>query len=105
MAEAKTHTPSPERFPLTFCLGYSLTLAGPGSRWPGCMRSSSPGSPAMRMAAQEQRERAIADEDRQSCAMFGMRSDSAAFAACSRELAIIRQKQVERDNAAAQGIL
>jgi hypothetical protein len=101
MAEAKTHTPSPERFPL-FALGYSLLLAVLAA---GGLYALFISGPAMRMAAQEQRERAIADEDRQSCAMFGMRSDSAAFAACSRELAIIRQKQVERDNAAAQGIL
>jgi hypothetical protein len=101
MAEAKTHTPSSERFPL-FALGYSLLLAVLAA---GGLYALFISGPAMRMAAQEQRERAIADEDRQSCAMFGMRSDSAAFAACSRELAIIRQKQVERDNAAAQGIL
>ena len=59
----------------------------------------------MRAAAHEYLERMIEDEDRQFCGTFGMRSGSAAFTACSRELAIIRQKQVDRDNAAAQGIL
>jgi uncharacterized protein (DUF58 family) len=59
----------------------------------------------MRIAAREQLEQAVAAEDRGFCEMFGMRSGSAEFAACSRELAIIRQKQVDRDSAAAQGIL
>jgi hypothetical protein len=61
--------------------------------------------PAMRAAAQDQLKGAIADEDRGFCEMFGARSGSDAFAACSKALASIRQKQLERDNAAAQGIL
>ena len=101
MAEAKTNTPSPDRFPLP-ALGYSLLVAVLVACGLHALFIS---GPAMRIASQEQRERAIADEDRHSCEMFGMRSDSAAFAACSRELAIIRQKQVDRDNASAQGIL
>ncbi|WP_338831233.1 hypothetical protein [Bradyrhizobium sp. 27S5] len=101
MAEAKTNTPDSERLPLP-ALGYPLLLAVLAACGLYAVFIS---GPAMRIAAQEQRERAIADEDRQSCEMFGMRSDNAAFAACSRQLAIIRQKQVDRDNAAAQGIL
>jgi phosphotransferase system glucose/maltose/N-acetylglucosamine-specific IIC component len=61
--------------------------------------------PAMRAAAQEQVVRAVADEDHQFCERFGMRSGTDAFAACSRELSIVRQRQVDRDNAAADGIL
>jgi len=61
--------------------------------------------PAMRAAAHEQVVRAVADEDRQFCERFGMRSGTDAFAACSRELSIVRQRQLDRDNAAAQGIL
>lgn len=61
--------------------------------------------PALRAAAHEQLVQAIADEDRQFCEMFGIRSGTDVFAACSRELSIVRQKQVNRDNAAAQGIL
>jgi hypothetical protein len=61
--------------------------------------------PAMRAAAHEAVMRAVADEDHQFCEMFGMRSGTDAFAACSRELSTIRQRQTERDNAAAQGIL
>jgi phosphotransferase system glucose/maltose/N-acetylglucosamine-specific IIC component len=61
--------------------------------------------PAMRAAAHESVVRAVADEDHQFCEMFGMRSGTDAFAACSRELSIVRQRQVDRDNAAAQGIL
>lgn len=101
MAEAKTNTPSPDRFPLP-ALGYSLLLAVLVACGLHALFIS---GPAMRAAAQEQRERAIADEDRGFCEMFGMHSGSAEFAACSRELATIRQKQVDRDNAAAEGIL
>ena len=56
-------------------------------------------------AAHDDLERTIADEDRQFCERFGLRSDSAAFTACSRELAIVRQNQADRDRAADQGIL
>ncbi len=61
--------------------------------------------PAMRVAAHESTVRAVADEDYQFCGMFGVRSGTDAFVACSRELSIVRQRQVDRDNAAAQGIL
>jgi hypothetical protein len=101
MAEAKTNTPSPDRFPLP-ALGYSLLLAVLVA---GGLHALFISGPAMRAAAHEQVERAIADEDRGFCEMFGMRLGSAEFTACSRELAIMRQKQVDRDNAAAQGIL
>jgi len=60
--------------------------------------------PAMRVAAGEQLERTLADENREICEMFGARSGEA-FAACSRALAAVRQKQTDRDNAAALGIL
>ena len=59
--------------------------------------------PAMRVAANEGLERTIADENREVCEMLGARS-SDAFAACSRALATVRQKQTDRDNAAAQGM-
>jgi hypothetical protein len=61
--------------------------------------------PAMRAAAHETVERAIADESRQFCEKFGMRSGSDAFTACGKELSVVRQKQADRDSAAAQGIL
>lgn len=61
--------------------------------------------PALRAAAQEAVTRAVADEDRQFCEMFGMHSGTDAFVACSRELSMVRQRQVDRDNAAAAGIL
>jgi predicted site-specific integrase-resolvase len=60
---------------------------------------------AMLAAAHEKAVRAVADEDRQFCERFGMRSGTDAFAACSRELSIVRQGQLDRDNAAALGIL
>ena len=101
MAEAKTNTTGPDRFPLPG-LGQSLILAVLAACGLYVLFFS---GPAMRAAADERLERTIADEDRQFCETFGMRSASAAFTACSRELAIIRQKQADRDNAAAQGIL
>src|ERR1700748_1365892 len=58
--------------------------------------------PAMRAAAHEYVERTIADEDRQFCEKFGMRSGSDAFTTCGKELSIVRQKQADRDSAAAQ---
>ena len=61
--------------------------------------------PAMRAAAHDQVVRAVADEDQQFCERFGMRSGTDAFAACSRELSIVRQRQVDRDSAAVEGIL
>lgn len=61
--------------------------------------------PALRAAARETVERAIADENRQFCEKFGMRSGSDAFTVCGKELTIVRQKQADRDSAAAQGIL
>lgn len=60
--------------------------------------------PAMRATASEQLERTLVDENREICGMFGARSGDA-FAACSRALASVRQKQTDRDNAAALGIL
>ena len=61
--------------------------------------------PSARAAAHEDTVRAVAEEDRQFCEMFGMRSGTEAFDACRRQLSIVRQKQVDRDNAAAEGIL
>ncbi len=100
MTEAKTGTASPARVQLP-ALGYALLLAVLTAFGLHALFFS---GPAMRTAAQEQLEQAVAAEDRGFCEMFGMRS-GAAFAACSRELAIIRKKQVDRDSAAAQGIL
>ena len=101
MAEAKTNTASPDRSSLP-AIGYSLLLAALVA---GGLHALFISGPAMRVAAHEQVERAIADEDRGFCEMFGIRLGSAEFTACSRQLAIIRQKQVDRDNAAAQGLL
>ncbi len=61
--------------------------------------------PAMRETAKAQLEEAIAKEDRDVCAQFGIRPETAQFNVCSFELSIVRQKQVDRDNAAAQGVL
>ena len=61
--------------------------------------------PAMREAAKAELAQIIADEDRDVCGQFGMRPDTAQFVACSGELAIVRQKQSDRDHATAAGIL
>ncbi|MDA9523082.1 hypothetical protein XI06_23070 [Bradyrhizobium sp. CCBAU 11434] len=62
-------------------------------------------APAIRDAAQAELARVIADEDRDVCGQFGLRPGTTAFVACSRELANVRQKQSDRDQAAAAGIL
>ena len=61
--------------------------------------------PVMRTQAQEQLARIIADEDRAVCGTFGIRAESSKFPACAQSLAMVRQKQAERDRAADQGIL
>jgi hypothetical protein len=101
MTEARTGSPSPARVQLP-ALGYSLLLAVLTAFGLHALFFS---GPAMRIAAQEQLERTIAAEDRHFCEMFGMRSGTDAFVACSRELANVRQRQADRDTAAVDGIL
>ncbi|WP_234678887.1 hypothetical protein [Bradyrhizobium monzae] len=62
-------------------------------------------APALRQAAEADVARVIADEDRDVCGQFGLRPGTPPFATCSRELANVRRKQSERDQAAAAGIL
>ena len=59
----------------------------------------------MRAIAEDQLQQTIADEDRAFCEKFGMRAGTPQFIACSQEIGIIRQKQIDRDRAAAQGLL
>jgi hypothetical protein len=59
----------------------------------------------MRAIAEDQLQQAIADEDRAFCEKFGMRFGTPQFIACSQEIGIIRQKQINRARAAAQGLL
>ena len=101
MAKAKTNTPRLDHFPLP-AIGYALLFAVLAAFGLHALFIS---GPAMRASARDDLKRTIADEDRQFCERFGVSPTSAAFTACSRELATIRQKQVDRDNAAAQGIL
>lgn len=62
-------------------------------------------APAIREAAQAELAHVIADEDLDVCGQFGLRPGTNAFVACSRELANVRQKQSDRDQSAAAGIL
>jgi hypothetical protein len=59
----------------------------------------------MRAIAEDQLQRTVADEDSAFCEKFGMRAGTPQFVACGEELGIIRQKQADRDRAAAQGLL
>ena len=100
MTIANTNAAATARLPLP-ALGYLLLLAvlliyGLHALFIAC--------PAMRAAANEQIKQAIANEDRGVCETFGARAGDA-FAACGKALATVRQKQAERDNAAAQGML
>lgn len=47
----------------------------------------------------------IAKENRDFCEQFAMGYGTPRFRKCSEELAVIRQKQTDRDHAAAEGIL
>lgn len=56
--------------------------------------------PATRANAQSQLDREVGGENLAFCEKFGMRAGTSDFGVCSQQLAIIRQKQSERDNAA-----
>jgi hypothetical protein len=101
MAEIKTDSPDLANVPLrTIAAGLAVAILV------ACgLHAVFFAGPAMRAAAHEYVERTIADEDRQFCEKFGMRSGTDAFTACGKELSIVRQKQADRDSAAAQGIL
>ena len=60
--------------------------------------------PAQRALAQDQLARTIAEETRAVCERFGMRDGTSQFLDCAQALATIRQKQVDRDHAAEQGL-
>lgn len=60
--------------------------------------------PAMHASALERLDREITAENLGFCEKFGMRSGTSEFLACTSELAIVRQKQTERDQAAEFGI-
>jgi hypothetical protein len=59
----------------------------------------------VRAIAEDRLWRAIADEDRAFCEKFGMHAETPQFVTCGQELWIIRQRQADRDGAAAQGLL
>ncbi|MBR0695228.1 hypothetical protein [Bradyrhizobium lablabi] len=61
--------------------------------------------PALRASAQDRFHLAITEEDRDFCEKFGMRAGTSEFLACTNELAVIRQKQVDRDRATEIGLL
>jgi len=61
--------------------------------------------PSMRADAQTRLTQTIADETKGFCEKFGMRTGSAEFLDCSRELATVRERQAVRDRAADHGIL
>jgi hypothetical protein len=101
MAEIKTDAPAFANLPLRTrlsALAVAILVA-----WG--LHSVFIAGPAMRAAAHESVQWSIADEDRQFCEQFGMHAGTDAFTACGRELSIVRQKQADRDSAAAQGIL
>ena len=101
MTETRTNTGCSGRVPLRF-LVYTLAVAALAALG---LHAVFIAGPAMRAAAHEQVVRAVADEDHQVCERFGIRTGTDAYAVCSRELSIVGQRQVDRDNAAANGIL
>ncbi|MBR0733792.1 hypothetical protein JQ636_35610 [Bradyrhizobium japonicum] len=61
-------------------------------------------APATRANAKIQLDREIAVEDLAFCEKLGIRADTSGFGVCSQQLALVRQKQAERDSAAAAGL-
>jgi hypothetical protein len=61
-------------------------------------------APATRANAKIQLDREIAAENLAFCENFGMRADTSDFGVCNQQLAIVRQRQADRDTAAAAGL-
>jgi hypothetical protein len=61
-------------------------------------------APATRTNAKIQLDREIAAENLAFCEKLGIRADTSDFGVCSQQLAIVRQKQADRDSAAAAGL-
>jgi hypothetical protein len=61
-------------------------------------------APATRANAKILLDREIAAENLAFCEKFGIRADTSDFVVCSQQLAIVRQKQADRDTAAAAGL-
>jgi hypothetical protein len=59
----------------------------------------------MRAIEEDQLRQTIAEEDRAFCEKFGMSAGTTQFSGCVQQLGIIRQKQADRERAAAQGFL
>lgn len=62
-------------------------------------------APAIRANTKIQLDREIAAENLAFCEKFGIRADTSDFGVCSQQLAIVRQKQADRDSAASAGLL
>jgi hypothetical protein len=58
----------------------------------------------VRVITEDQLRQTIADEDRAFCEKFGMHAGAPQFVACGEELGMIRQKQIDRDWAAAPSL-
>lgn len=97
MVDTASVTSTQARYRLLY-LTFAVALAA-GGLWAALI-----GGPAMRASAQEQFDREITAENLGFCEKFGMRSGTGEFIACTRELAIIRQAQADRDRAAEVGI-
>ena len=101
MIRAKSGLAGGTRVPIAWRVAYWLVIAGTAC---GLYKAYQVGRD-MRAIAQERLERTVADEDHGFCEKFGMRTGTAEYVACCRELSVIRQKQTERDRSAAQGLL
>lgn len=101
MTDARTNSRTVSDMP-RIGIGYALMLAAVVAYG---LHALLVAGPALHAAAEQHLARAIAEEDHDVCGSFGIRPGTAQFLSCSRALAIIRQRQSDRDNAAAQGIL
>ncbi|WP_298371654.1 hypothetical protein [uncultured Bradyrhizobium sp.] len=97
MVDTATFTNTQTRYRLLY-LTFAAALAA-GGLWAALI-----GGPAMRASAQEQFDREITAENLGFCEKFGMRSGTSELVACTGELAIVRQRQADRDRAAEIGL-
>lgn len=98
MVDAASFTSPQARYRLLY-LAFAAAVAA-GGLWAAFISG-----PAMRASAQRQLDHELAAENLGFCEKFGMRAGTSEFLTCIRELAIIRQRQVDRDRAAELGIL
>ena len=97
MVDTATFTNTQTRYRLLY-LTFAAALAA-GGLWAALIEG-----PAMRASTQQQLDHEFTAENLGFCEKFGMRSGASEFLTCTGELAIVRQRQADRDRAAEIGL-